>query len=299
MPEKKFFAAILDNLYEGVYFVDRERIITYWNKAAEKITGYTAEEVLGKSCADNILTHVDIEDNNLCQGMCPLAATITDRKPRQAELFLHHKDGHRVPVSVRATPLIGAGGKVIGAIEFFSDISNQAVSRMRIRELEKLALLDDLTRLGNRKFIAREIHNRFEEKRRYDIPFGILFMDIDHFKSVNDNYGHQAGDQVLRYVANTFLANSRPFDLYGRWGGEEFVGVINNVRKRELGRIGDRMRALVDQAYLVNGSEQVRVTLSVGATPARDHDTPESLLQRADRLLYESKRDGRNRITIG
>ena len=97
--EKDSYERIVENLHDGLYFVDQDRIITYWNKAAEQISGFAAEEVLGKSCSDNILTHVDSEGNRLCTEMCPLAATIADGTYRETEIYMHHKSGHRIPVS--------------------------------------------------------------------------------------------------------------------------------------------------------------------------------------------------------
>ena len=118
------FGRIVDNLHDGLYFVDPDRIILFWNKAAEKISGFTAEEVVGKPCSANILTHVDADGNQLCLGLCPLAASMADRQPREAEVYMHHKDGHRIPVSVRVSALTDAEGNVIGGIELFSDITN-------------------------------------------------------------------------------------------------------------------------------------------------------------------------------
>ena len=155
--DKDSYARIIDNLYDGLYFVNRDRIITYWNKAAERISGYAANEVVGRSCSDNILTHVDDEGRSLCTGMCPLAATIADKTLRSAEVYMHHKDGHRIPIFVRVTPLTDAEGNVIGGIELFTDISNQTANALRIKELEKLALLDHLTRIPNRNYIEKEI----------------------------------------------------------------------------------------------------------------------------------------------
>jgi diguanylate cyclase (GGDEF)-like protein/PAS domain S-box-containing protein len=292
------YARIIDNLYDGLYFVNRDRIITYWNKAAERISGYAANEVVGRSCSDNILTHVDDEGRSLCTGMCPLAATIADKTLRSAEVYMHHKDGHRIPIFVRVTPLTDAEGNVIGGIELFTDISNQTANALRIKELEKLALLDHLTRIPNRNYIEKEIQIRFEEKKRFDIPFGILFMDIDHFKKFNDTYGHDVGDDVLKFVANTFVANSRPFDLYGRWGGEEFIGVIRNISRDDLENLGDRLRLLIKNSYVVHENKQLHVTISIGATLVKKNDTVSSLIKRADTLLYKSKAEGRNRLSI-
>jgi diguanylate cyclase (GGDEF)-like protein/PAS domain S-box-containing protein len=297
--EKGSYERIIENLYDGLYFVDRNRIITYWNKAAEQISGFTANEVVGKPCSDNILTHVDVEGNNLCTGMCPLAATIADGKPREVEVYMHHKDGHRIPVSVRISTLTDAQGKVIGGIELFTDISNQAANELRVKELEKLALLDNLTQLANRNYIEKEIQSRFEEKKRLNVPFGIFFIDIDHFKKFNDTYGHDVGDDVLKFVANTFVSNARPFDLYGRWGGEEFIGIIRNINFQDLELFGNRLRLLIENSYIIHENKKLYVTISIGATLVNKNDTIDSLIKRADTLLYESKTSGRNYLTIG
>lgn len=292
-------ADVLENLHDGLYFTDTDRVITFWNRAAERITGYTAAEVLGRSCAANILVHVDTDGRSLCRGLCPLAMTMADCVGREAEAFLRHRDGHRVPVLVRTGPLKDRQGQVVGGIELFTDLSNILANNSRVRELEQLALLDNLTQLANRTYLLREIEARFEEMRRYDIPFGLLFMDIDFFKRFNDTYGHDVGDEVLRLVAGTFVANSRPFDVYGRWGGEEFVGVIRSIDAEDLAALGNRMRVLVNQSFLMHDEARLGVSISLGATVAHLDDTAASLIKRADHLLYQSKKEGRNRLTLG
>ncbi|RKZ10470.1 sensor domain-containing diguanylate cyclase [Candidatus Fermentibacteria bacterium] len=292
------FERIIDNLYDGLYFVNRDRVITYWNKAAEQISGFTAEEVVGKSCSDHILTHVDSDGNSYCTGTCcPLDATILDGKPRKIELYIHHKNGHRVPVSIRVSTLTDKDGNIIGGIELFTKIKDQAANELRVIELEKLALLDSLTQLPNRSFIEREIQNRLEQHKRYNSAFGILFIDIDYFKSINDIHGHIAGDDILKFISNTFIANARPFDLYGRWGGEEFIGIIHNVNINDLELIGNRLRSLIKSSYIIHEERRLFVTVSIGATLIKDNDTIESLLKRADALMYKSKAAGRNCLT--
>ena len=290
---------ILNTLYDGLYLVDRSRQILYWNKAAERISGFTAAEAIGKHCYDNLLNHVDINGEQLCLARCPLAATIADGQPREMEIYLHHKDGHRIPVSVRATPLTDPEGNIIGAIELFSDISKQPANTLRVKELEKLALLDGLTQLANRTYLENEIRVRIAETRRLHVPFGVLFIDVDHFKKFNDTYGHSLGDEVLKSIALTMTANARPFDVYGRWGGEEFMGIIRNVDAQELVQVGNRLRALVAQAFLVRNGQRLQVTVSIGATLVGEKDRPESLVCRADALLYKSKAAGRNCLTFG
>jgi len=293
------YADILYNLHEGLYFVDRNRIITYWNKAAEQISGFTADEVVGRSCSDNILTHIDRDGNSLCHGMCPLAYSIADQTPRETEIYLHHKDGHRIPVSVHVRALTNAQREVIGGVELFSDLSNNKANELRLQELEKLALLDNLTQLANRNYIEKELRYRFEEKKRHNVPFGVLFMDVDCFKNVNDMYGHSVGDDVLKFIANTIVANSRPFDLYGRWGGEEFIGIIRDITHQDLERLGNKLRLLVENSYIIHDCGKLHITVSIGATLINDDDTLESLIKRADTLLYKSKTAGRNCLTLG
>jgi len=297
--DKDAYEKIIENLRDGLYFVDRDRIITYWNKAAEQISGYRANEIVGKSCADNILNHIDGDGCSLCDGNCPLAATMDDGNPRETEVYMHHKDGHRIPVSVQVSPLTDREGNVIGGIELFTDISDRVANELRIKELERLALLDDLTQLANRNFIEGEIQSRFAEKERVNVPFGIMLIDVDHFKKINDTYGHSVGDAVLRFVANTLIANTRPFDLYGRWGGDEFIGILRNVSGENLKAMGNRIRSLVENSFIIHENKKLSVTISIGATLARTDDSIENLIKRADALLYQGKEEGRNRLVMG
>jgi diguanylate cyclase (GGDEF)-like protein len=188
---------------------------------------------------------------------------------------------------------------VIGGVELFSDMSSLKSIAARIKELEEMALLDSLTSLANRRCIEKEILMRLEERRRFGVPFGLLFMDIDHFRQFNDTHGHDVGDRVLKSVAETLTRNSRPFDLIGRWGGEELVGIIRNVTPQHLEDLGNRLRLLVESSYIRLEGDELHVTISMGATMVQDGDTMETLLKRADTLLYASKRAGRNCLTSG
>jgi len=299
MLNKKSYQMIIDNLYDGLYFVDLDRVIRYWNKGAQRISGFTAREVVGRPCSDNILTHVDGKGNNLCLSLCPLAATINDKTDREAEVYMHHKDGHRIPVSVRVSSLVDDLGRVSGGVELFTDISAYKSIEQRMKELEALALMDKLTHLANRHCIENEFPARFEEARRFGWLSGLLMMDIDHFKKFNDAYGHDVGDRVLKFVADTLVKNARPFDVIGRWGGEEFIGIIRNIDEGQLKELAERMRMLVKSSYLTHENEKLQVTISLGATLMRPHEDTVSLIKRADTLLYESKHAGRNRVTMG
>ncbi len=290
---------IVENLYDGLYYVNKDRVIEYWNPAAEKITGFSAEDVVGRSCRDNILNHVDSDGKILCKNGCPLQACLNDGKPTETEVFLHHKKGHRIPISVRVTPLRNENGEIIGSVELFSDISNQYATSLRIKELEELAYLDLLTRLANQRYTEKELSDRFTEFKRYQLPFGIMLIDIDHFSQINDKFGYDVGDQVLKMVAHTFLHNARPYDLFGRWGGEEFIGIIRNVDLDTLVKIAKRYLFLISQSFILYEYKPVNVTVSIGVTSARLDDTADSILERSAKLLLQCKNNGRNQIAKG
>ncbi len=300
MDRENIFEAMLNNLSDGVYCTDLERTVTYWNRTAEQLTGYTCDEMVGHQCRDGLLVHVNDDGVTLCDSICPMLDAAMTGKEQSAELYLHHKNGHRIPVIVKVAPVWSAGpdSEIVGIIQVFSDNSPTLAARERIKHLEDLALLDELTRLPNRRFVVRELTSRIMEMSRVGEPFGVLFGDIDDFKSVNDSHGHETGDEVLRVVARTLLHNCRPLDAIGRWGGEEFVAVIREVDRGQLRVIGERLRALVASSKVRRNGAQIGVTISVGGTTARPGDTPESLLERADQMLYRSKQGGRNKVTI-
>jgi len=294
-----FYETLLDNLYDGVYFVNRERQITFWNKAAERITGFTKAEVLGKRCADNLLRHVDERGNSLCQGACPLSYTLGDGQLRSVSVFLHHKNGCRLPVAIGVAPITDNQQKIIGAVEIFRDDSATIAALEKLKELEDLSYLDGLTKIANRTYLETFIVAKFNEFQRLGWSFGVIFVDVDQFKQVNDTYGHQTGDEVLKIVSTTLLKNCRSFDLVGRWGGEEFLCVISNLKDPDqIVIIADRLRALVESTWVSLTDRSFHVTISLGVTVARIQDTPETLIQRADGLMYRSKTAGRNRITF-
>jgi diguanylate cyclase (GGDEF)-like protein/PAS domain S-box-containing protein len=293
-----FHWEMLDLLEDGVYIMDRDRRILYWSTGAERITGYGAAEVLGRRCADNLLRHVDERGRALCIEGCPLAAVMDDGRPRSADVFLHHKDGHRVPVHVHGAPIRNWHGEIIGAFETFWETASPSADLERIRQLEQLAFLDSLTGLANRRYMESAMRTRFADFRDSQTGFGAILIDVDHFKRFNDTYGHASGDRVLRMVASTLAGNCRPFDAVGRWGGEEFLVLAGHAAVDQIGMLAERLRALVAESSLMSDGNVLRVTISLGATIARSGDDPATLLQRADELLYRSKSEGRNRVTF-
>jgi diguanylate cyclase (GGDEF)-like protein/PAS domain S-box-containing protein len=293
---EKELLLLLDEVAEGVYFTDRQRRITFWNKAAERISGYSRREVLGRRCLENILIHVDNRGRSLCMGLCPLACTLRDGQARRADIYLHHKDGHRVPVRVRVFPLRDAKRREIGAVEMFTDSSAEPALEARLKRLEKMAMNDRLTGVANRRYCETYLQARLEEFRRFGWPLGVIFFDIDDFKSLNDHYSHRIGDRALQTVARTLQHNIRSIDQVGRWGGEEFIVILRNPDHGDLKRIAGKLRMLVERSVFWVKGEAVRATLSGGATLARGGDTVATLIERADLLMYEGKKAGKNRV---
>lgn len=293
-----FYKELLDSLYDGVYFVDLNRIITYWNRGAERISGFCAKDVIGRSCSDNVLMHMDQTGAQLCLHGCPLGSTIIDGLPREAEVFLHHKDGHQVPVNVRVSPLRDTSGQIIGAVEIFSDSTSRRDITSELRQFKQMALMDPLTKLGNRHFASLEFEHMRNALLRYNIPFGMLFVDIDNFKGVNDTYGHEIGDQTLVMVSKTLTNALRGADRVSRWGGEEFVILVPNVDAALFLTIAERTRRLVESSTLPVPNGMIQVTVSVGGSLAMPTDTLETLAERADAMMYRSKNCGRNRTSL-
>jgi diguanylate cyclase (GGDEF)-like protein/PAS domain S-box-containing protein len=294
---KSFYTKLLDSLTDGVYFVDPNRSITYWNKAAEMLTGFKSSEMVGKNCFADLMTHVDDRGTTLCSKECPLQKTLTDNVQSFAEVYLRHKDGHRVPVSIRVIPVLDAQDRVKGAIEIFNDMSERTELQARMAELEKAALLDPLTGLTNRRYATQTLANMLNQMRRYGWSFGLLFIDLDGFKAINDQWGHEIGDRVLRMVSRTLASNLRSFDVVARWGGDEFIAIIVNVNRESLYGVADKLRILVSESSLRAGKERIGVTISVGGVLPAPKDTVKSLVKKADTAMYRSKSAGGNRVS--
>lgn len=201
-------------------------------------------------------------------------------------------------MQIRVAPIRDSENRIAGAVETFSEISSKGAIAQRMEDLQKMALYDTLTNLANRRFLQMKIESRLNELERYGWPFGVVFIDIDHFKEINDTYGHKSGDRVLQVVANTLANNIRAFDVAGRWGGEEFLVIVVNVNRETLFSIADKLRILVKRSSVSAGPEIIRVTISLGATLANPSDTVDTLVARADQFMYRSKSFGRNRVSM-
>ncbi|TET14020.1 MAG: diguanylate cyclase [Actinobacteria bacterium] len=295
-----FCGGLLNNLNDGLQLVDKNKKIIFWNKKARKITGYNESDVINKSCSDGILIHVDSKGTPLCNNSCPISAVFNDGRSREVNAYYKHKDGYRVPSLIKISPVGDIKDGILGCTVLFNDNSEIIKAQQIIKDLKKETLIDHLTGLPNRRFIENRLFSALDEMKRYNRTFGVLFIDIDHFKSINDNFGHRVGDKVLKMVAMVLLKNIRSFDTVGRWGGEEFIVIVLNVNKKRLMKIANKLRILVQSSNfpLRRKNSIIRVTISIGAVISQPIDTVKSLIQRADKLMYNSKISGRNKVSI-
>ncbi|WP_432734625.1 diguanylate cyclase [Maridesulfovibrio sp. FT414] len=294
----QFYEMIFDSISDGIYYINKDRIITYWNRGAEKLTGYTAAEVIATSCKDNLLRHVDENGVDLCVHGCPMEATMHDGECRSADVFMHHKLGHRVPIRVKSFPLNDDFGNIIGAAELFTAINEKKDMAHQLEILRKEAMTDPLTGVANRRCLDLAARHFQESVGNSNTTLGILFVDIDYFKKINDRWGHSAGDKVLSMVAKTLSAALRPSDIASRWGGEEFVIFVPDIDRKGLAVLAERLRRLVELSWFETGSGRISVTVSLGGTMLSPGEDTCSAISRADELAYRSKKAGRNCIHI-
>ena len=192
---------------------------------------------------------------------------------------------------------------VLGGIYYFISRLLRKINEAQ-RKLVELATIDDLTQLYNRRYFFERFNQEMERAKRYQRPLSCLILDIDHFKHVNDTYGHLSGDQVLIDIAQILRNNCRQSDLAGRYGGEELIILLPETDSPGAMIIAERIREMIEQHQTVDGrGEIIRVTVSMGVVSLtgpelEKMDKNERIVQYADDALLQAKKDGRNRIEI-
>lgn len=166
----------------------------------------------------------------------------------------------------------------------------------RSQTLEQAALTDGLTGMQNRRYFDDALREYLEEFRRIERPVGLMILDLDHFKQVNDTHGHDVGDEVLRAVSTCLRGMTRYHDVVARLGGEEFAVVTPNMDLELLGRFAERIRKAIANMSVLSGNVRLKVTTSVGLAVWDHKESAEDFYRRADRQLYEAKKQGRNRV---
>lgn len=285
---ENLYAAIVGNLHDGVYFVDTERQISLWNKAAEKITGYRADDMLGKNCENSGLCHIDGNGRQLCHGVCPLTATMTDGQYRHAQVYARHKEGYRIPLLVETFP-VTSENKIIGGIEIFTRNSPKVYEDDLVEQLTGIAMRDPVTKLPNRRHLESFLDFKLDEYRRFGRLFAVLFADINEFSRFNNQYGHEVGDKVLLNIGTSLKQSIRKDDLVGRWGGDEFVGIYALSKQEDSEIVAQKFSQMVANTAVIQEGLSLQVSASVGITVVRPGDTAETIIARADQLMYNNK----------
>jgi diguanylate cyclase (GGDEF)-like protein len=187
---------------------------------------------------------------------------------------------------------------VVGAAKIFDATFIQEDVSLRLKELGKFAYLDALTSIPNRRYMEEILKDWLEPGNRRNRNFAVSMGDIDFFKNVNDKHGHDTGDLVLKKIASTLRSNLRTSDVVGRWGGEEFLILLQHVSYSQASAKLESLRKAIELSPVESGGGCLKVTMSFGCSLPRKGDNPSSIVTRADEYLYKSKREGRNRVSI-
>ncbi len=292
-PDLLFYQTLLDNIHDAVVYIDRDQRVRLWNRTAERLTGIAASCIVQRQWSPSVMQLRDEANNPLDEQTCPVSEAMRTGIQVLRRLTLINRAGGTSSVDAHVIPVTSNEGTVHGVSLLLHDTSQQVTLEKRLAALQHRVTRDPLTQVANRAEFDRA-HARFiEDHTRRRLPCSLIICDLDHFKSINDTFGHQAGDEALVSFATLLRRQCRPGDLVARYGGEEFVilcvdcDIATATRRAE-----DLRRELesIEQPAL----QGRRLTASFGVTQLQPGDSPETMLRRADRALLQAKESGRN-----
>jgi len=288
--------SLLDQLDEGVCMVDRDRRILYWNRAAERISGYFAHEVAGQFSHGDLLMHCE-NDGSLRPGDGnAFAGVMLDGEQRESTVFLRHREGHRLLVELQSRPIRDASGAVVGAMEVFEEAVASPVHRRN--QLESFGCSDSSTRAANRKYGEMMVRHALEALNVFEIPFGWLRVGLDGAANLDRGYGHGMVDAAVKMIAAAVDRSLASLDFLTRWDPSEFRVEVHGCSRSELATSAERLRLLVSASTLEWWGDRLRVTVSVGGATAEPGDTIESLEQRVGQVYEGCLASGGDRSAV-
>lgn len=282
----EILSTIMEYAGDAIIMIDDNGKVTFWNPAAERILGYSKEEIIGKD-----LHMFMIQDMRLYEAYREAFKRFRSTEKgsvvgKTVEMKTRHKNGYEIDVELSLSAVkIKDAWHAIGIIR---DISE----RKRFEELlYRQSITDPLTNIYNRRFFMQMLEQEIERTKRNKKPFSLVMFDLDHFKNINDRFGHAAGDIVLRSVADTVKGRIRKTDYFARWGGEEFIILLPETSLNNAVELAEELREQISTMELQGIGD---VTASFGVTEYSDTDTIDTVLIRVDNMLYEAKGEGRN-----
>jgi diguanylate cyclase (GGDEF)-like protein/PAS domain S-box-containing protein len=272
---------IIAAIGDGISIQDTDYIIVYQNKIHKKI--------FGKHEGEKCFKAYQLRDE-ICDG-CPVDRALKDGKIHRVQWEYQTKKGAKY-LEITASPLKDAKRNPIAGIEVVRDITTRKQTE---EELEILATTDKLTGAYNRTKFKEIIEREIARVKRFNTKLSMIIFDIDHFKEVNDKYGHNFGDHVLKTLAHIVQDNIRRVDYFVRWGGEEFMIISSDTDIKKAHALAERIRIIIERKQFKN---KRKVTVSFGVTEFKRSDTENSFIKRADDTMYRAKRKGRNRVEV-
>jgi len=286
--EELRIAAAAFESQEGMIVTDAENLIIKVNQAFINITGYTAKEAIGQT--PQRLLRSGRQNTIFYKAMWD---SIQHTGAWQGEIWNRRKNGEVYPEWLTITVVKGTGGETTHYVATFTDITERKAAEEKIKQL---AFYDALTQLPNRRLLLERLKHSIEVERREGKQLALLMLDLDHFKTVNDNLGHLAGDELLQQVAKRITTRLREVDIVARLGGDEFIVLLEDIAHPEnAARIAEDLVADLSIPFQISQSDDVRIGVSIGVSLYPQHgDSPETLMDSADAALYQAKDQGRS-----
>ena len=289
--ERERAQVTLDSIGDAVISTDIAGRLTYLNAMAESMTGWSRQEASGRPLKD-VLRIIDAESR--APALNPLAIAMLYNKSvsLSANCVLVRRDGYESAIEDTAAPIHDQRGQVTGAVIVFHDVG---VARAMSLRMSYLAQHDFLTELPNRMLLNDRLTQAIAMAQRHRKPLAVLFLDVDHFKHINDSLGHAVGDQLLKSIAGRLVACVRSSDTVSRQGGDEFVVLLSEVtRAQDVASTADKILAALSRPHRIEDRD-LRVTVSVGIGIYPDDGADaETLLKCADLALFQAKTRGRS-----